>query len=433
MDTTSQKKLDRPSGATESTRLSWMERLFAHLLCGLRGGSMRLSFPSGATVVVGEPEAAGTSSFSRSPELDAAGAVGEPGVPVELSILDKRFFRKVFAGGSVGLGEAYVAGYWTTRNLTGLLLLLAQNQQDMGRLRQGFSWLSQKMNRVYHLTRRNTVEKSRENIQEHYDLSNDFYATFLDASMTYSSAYFSSLEQSLEAAQWAKIDRMLDLAAVQAGDSILEIGSGWGALAERAALRGCRVKTITLSEEQFAYAKARFEAAGLTAQVEIVLQDYRHVEGQFDAVISCEMIEAVGREYLESYFQVIRDRLKPAGKAVIQSITIPDARYAAYSRGCDWIQKYIFPGGHLPSPGTIRSCAEQAGGMRVVQIDGFGRDYAETLRRWALQFNAAHTQIAEFGFDANFCRKWNYYLSYCEAGFLADLIDVKHVVLQREA
>lgn len=410
METTSEKVVTRPLAPAGSPPPKGLERLFARMLRGLRGGSLLLSFPSGAVVRVGE-----------------AGVLS-----AELSIRDARFFRRVFSGGSVGFGEAYVAGYWTSPDLTAVLALLAQNQKGMGRLRQGFSWLAQVMNRCYHRARRNTVAKSRENIQQHYDLSNDFYATFLDASMTYSSACFEAAEMTLEAAQYAKMDRMLDLAGLQAGDTVLEIGSGWGALAERAAQRGCRVKTITLSEEQFAYAQARFQRAGLSGLVEIVLQDYRHVGGQFDAVISCEMIEAVGREYLASYFQVIQQRLKPGGRAVIQSITIPDERYESYSRGCDWIQKHIFPGGHLPSPGAIRSHVARAGQMQLLEMRGFGRDYAETLRRWAQAFNASAASVAQLGFDAEFCRKWNYYLSYCEAGFLADLIDVQHVVLQRD-
>ena len=411
METTSTKALTRPAAeGAINVPLSLTERLFARMLRGLQGGALRLNFVSGASVVVGEAGAA----------------------PVELSIVDARFFRQVFAGGSVGFGEAYVASYWTTDHLTDLLHLMAKNQKEVGRLQQEFSWFAKRVNQLYHRARQNTVEQSRENIQQHYDLSNDFYATFLDASMTYSSAYYAGAELSLETAQYAKIDRMLDLAEVTAGDSILEIGSGWGALAERAALRGCRVKTITLSNEQFAYAQARFDAAGVAEQVQIALEDYRHVVGEFDAVISCEMIEAVGREYLESYFQVIQDRLKPGGKAVVQSITIPDERYESYSRGCDWIQKYIFPGGHLPSPGAIERCVELAGAMRVIQMDGFGYDYAATLREWGERFNAAKEKVAELGFDTEFFRKWNYYLSYCEAGFLADLIDVKHVVLQRE-
>ena len=224
---------------------------------------------------------------------------------------------------------------------------------------------------------------------------------------------------------------MLDLAGVKAGDEILEIGSGWGALAIRAAQRGARVKTITLSDEQFVLAQERFVDAGVANQVEIKIQDYRTLEGQFDAVLSCEMIEALCKEYLPSYFETIQRSLKPGAKAVIQAITIPDDRYESYSRSCDWIQKHIFPGGHLPSPGAIRDCVENAGDMAIQSMDGFGSDYAETLQRWQREFNTNRAKVHALGFDQRFCRKWNYYFSYCEAGFAAELIDVKHVVLER--
>lgn len=386
-----------------------MERLFLRALGNLQGGCLRVYFPSGAYSQIG----------------DSAHA------PIEMRIEQSGFFRKVFSGGSVGLGEAYVDGLWTTSDLSGLLTLLAKNQKELGRVQYGFSILAKKMNQLYHRAKRNTMEQSRENIQEHYDLSNAFYETFLDPTMTYSSARFLNEEDTLEQAQLNKIDRMLDLAGVKPGDHVLEIGSGWGALARRAAERGCSVKTITLSEEQFAYAKNCFEQAGVSDQVDIALQDYRTLVGQYDAVISCEMIEAVGQEYLDSYFKIIQQSLKPGAKAVLQGITIPDERYERYCRSCDWIQKYIFPGGHLPSPGAIRSHVANSGGMEVLQMDSFGHDYAETLKRWADGFNANLESVHSLGFDDEFCRKWNYYFSYCEAGFSADLIDVQHVVLER--
>jgi cyclopropane-fatty-acyl-phospholipid synthase len=412
METTSlASNSNQPFPLADSPRPTLSERLFLRALGQLQGGCLRIYFPSGACVQVGEASDAAT----------------------ELVINDAAFFRKVFAGGSVGLGEAYVDGLWNTSDLSRLLTLLANNQRTLGRVQYGFSIAAQKVNQLYHRARRNTVQQSRENIQQHYDLSNAFYATFLDPTMTYSSALFHSPTETLEQAQWNKIDRILDLAELKAGDHVLEIGSGWGALAQRAAERGCRVKTITLSDEQFDYAKTRFEQSGIADRVEIALQDYRTLEGQFDAVVSCEMIEAVGHEYLESYFQIIQQSLKPGAKAVIQGITIPDERYERYCRSCDWIQKYIFPGGHLPSPSAIRHTVSQAGDMTVLEMQPFGKDYAETLRRWATDFNANQAEVHRLGFDAEFCRKWNYYFSYCEAGFAAGLIDVQHVVLQRNA
>ncbi len=376
---------------------------------GLKGGSLKISFPSGAVVVVGD------ASYPL----------------LELHIHRAAFFRKIFSSGSVGFGESYVDGDWDTPDLTGLLSILAQNQPRLGPLRRGLSLLARLLNRCYHLTRRNTLAKSRHNIQEHYDLSNEFYAQFLDQSMTYSSARFNSYYDTLEKAQLNKIDRMLDLAAVGAGDHVLEIGSGWGALALVAARRGCRVTTITLSKAQYAYAQKLFEREGLSDRVEIRLQDYRELQGQYDAIISCEMIEAVGKAFLPSYFETIQRSLKPGARAVLQAITIPDPRYAAYCKSCDWIQKHIFPGGHLPSPRAIRASVEQAGQMRVVTNETFGKDYAETLARWSKAFNRNWRKIEPLGFDTRFRRKWNYYFSYCEAGFDNELIDVEHIVLEK--
>lgn len=407
MDTSQQTgQVTRPVGVP---RLQLHERLFLRTLKDLRSGQLAVQLPSGVRVVVGEGGS----------------------LPVEMSIVRRSFFNKVFSSGSVGFGEAYVDGDWDTSDLSGVLGVLARNQKDLGVIGRGFSLVARQMNRLYHRARRNSLEQSRSNIQEHYDLSNEFYATFLDTSMTYSSACFERQDQDLEAAQITKIDRMLDLAGVRAGSTLLEIGSGWGALALRAAQRGAQVKTITLSEAQYAYARELFERAGVDKQVEIALEDYRLQKGNYDAVLSCEMIEAVGREYLPSYFEVVSRSLKSGGKAVIQAITIPDDRYEAYSRRCDWIQKHIFPGGHLPSPGAIRRHVEEAGATYVAAMQSFGRDYAETLRRWAKAFNAAESKVDALGFDTAFRRKWNYYLSYCEAGFDADLIDVQHVVIER--
>jgi len=398
--------------STEPTRRpKLLERAFLYGLRHLQGGSLLIRLPSGARAVVGDASCA----------------------PYEMVISDPGFFGKVLSSGSVGFGEAYVDGDWETTDLTGLLRLLARNQPKIGALGRGLSWMARKFNRMHHLARRNTLAKSRENIREHYDLSNAFYATFLDSSMTYSSALFEDYYESLEKAQGNKIACMLDKAGVKAGDHILEIGSGWGALALAAARRGCRVTTITLSEQQYAYARELFEKAGVSDRVEIKLLDYRKLEGQFDAVVSCEMIEAVGKEYLPSYFETIRRSLKPGAKAVIQAITIPDARYENYCRSCDWIQKHIFPGGHLPSPGAIRANAAAAGGLRIGSVRSFGRDYGETLNRWAKAFNRNTEKIFGLGFDETFRRKWNYYFSYCEAGFEEALIDVQHYVLERKA
>ena len=396
------------SGKTSSS-LSLTARLFIGLLRNMRNGRLHISFPNGFTVTVGDSDA-----------------------PAErIHIHDDAFFGRVLAGGSIGLGEAYVDGLWDAPNLAAVLCILGRNQRHLGRAPRGFSLLGRLLNRLIHLGRRNTLKKSRQNIQQHYDLSNDFYQCFLDSSMTYSSALFSDYYDTLENAQMAKIDRMLDLAGVKAGDHVLEIGSGWGALAIRAAQRGARVKTITLSEEQYCLARERIMDAGLSEHIEIALQDYRDLDGQFDAVLSCEMIEAVGQSFLSGYFKTISNSLKPGSRAVIQAITIPDERYAAYCRSCDWIQKHIFPGGHLPSPGAIRQSVEEGGEMVIESMEGFGKDYAATLQRWRRNFNTSRQRVEELGFDSTFQRKWNYYFAYCEAGFDAGLIDVQHVVICR--
>lgn len=396
------------SGAAANVRPKLPELLFLRFLRNLHGGYLQIEMPGGGTRLVG----------------DGAGPT------VSMRIVDRAFFRRVFLGGSIGFGEAYVDGLWDTDALPEVLQLLAQNQRQVGRLARGFSALSAFFNRTYHRRRRNTLKKSRENIREHYDLSNDFYASFLDATMTYSSARFQSGEETLETAQLNKIERMLDLAGVGEGDSILEIGTGWGALAERAALRGCSVKTITLSEAQYRYTRDRLASRNLGGQVEVRLQDYRDLAGEYDAVLSCEMIEAVGHEFLETFFDALRRSVRVGGRVVLQAITIPDGRYRRYCKSCDWIQKHIFPGGHLPSPGVLRSLSRQAG-LRIEQMEGFGKDYARTLRRWADRFNAAESRVEGLGFDARFRRKWNYYLAYCEAGFATELIDVKHMVMER--
>ena len=386
------------------------EWLLVRFLGGLRGGALRLELPGGNIRELGDGD----------------------GPEVVLCLKDRRMARRLVLGGSMALGEGYVEGLWTTPDLSALLTLLARNQHTVGRLRQGLSIFGQWLNRLYHLRRSNTREQSKSNIEAHYDLSNDFYALFLDPTMTYSSACFESrTEDSLEQGQEQKIAAMLKRAACFKGGHILEIGTGWGALALRAARAGYRVTSLTLSKEQLSYARNLITVEGFSNQVELKLQDYRDEVGRYDAVVSCEMIEAVGREYLPAYFARIGACLKPGGRAVVQAITIANARYAQYCRGCDWIQRYIFPGGHLPSKAAIASLVEDTPGLEIESTISFGLDYAETLRRWRDAFNAREGELEALGFDAAFRRKWNYYLSYCEAGFEAGSIDVSQIVILR--
>jgi cyclopropane-fatty-acyl-phospholipid synthase len=398
--------------SNQSKGLSFFECLMARYLGRLRGGTLRLELTSGRVEYLGDGE----------------------GPEVDLKMLDAAMPRRLVLGGSMALGEGYVDGAWTTSGLSALLTLLARNQHAVGRIRNGLSIVGHWFDRLYHWRRANTLEQSKSNIEAHYDLSNDFYALFLDPTMTYSSALFESREgDSLEAGQEKKIAAMLQRAGCPEGGQLLEIGTGWGALALRAARAGCRVTSLTLSKEQLAYAKDLIEREGFKEVVDLKLQDYRDEKGEYDVVVSCEMIEAVGREYLPTYFKTIRDCLKPGGRAVVQAITISDERYAQYCRSCDWIQRYIFPGGHLPSKAAIAGLVNDTRGLEVESSASFGLDYAETLRRWRDAFNERETELEALGFDAAFRRKWNYYLSYCEAGFEAGSIEVSQIVLSRSA
>jgi cyclopropane-fatty-acyl-phospholipid synthase len=279
------------------------------------------------------------------------------------------------------------------------------------------------LNRLWHMLRANTRSGSRRNIIQHYDLGNAFYACWLDQGMSYSSALYRERDMSLEAAQTAKQDRVLDLLAPQPGQTVLEIGCGWGGLLARLAARGCSATGITLSDAQHAYAVAMLEAAGLAESTDVRLQDYRDLDGAFDRIVSIEMFEAVGESYWPLYFAQLRGRLKPGGVAVLQVITIADDRFDHYRRAPDFIQRHVFPGGMLPSPSAMREQIARAG-FRLDAVEYFGESYARTLRAWRERFGAAWPDIAAIGFPPHFRRLWEYYLGYCEAGFRVGAIDV---------
>lgn len=340
-----------------------------------------------------------------------------PGPSATLDIRDYRFAGRVLASGDIGFAEGYMAGEWETPHLAALLEALARNSEYIRRLVSGnrlmkaVHWLSHRMNR-------NSRAGSRKNIHAHYDIGNAFYAAWLDPSMTYSSARFTRAGMALEAAQrekYASLARAMDL---QADQSVLEIGCGWGGFAEFAAKEiGARVTGITISREQYDFARQRMFNAGLSDRADIRLIDYRDVRGRFDRVASIEMFEAVGQEYWPAYFGKIREVLEPGGRAGLQIITIDDAVFAGYRKRTDFIQKYIFPGGMLPSEAALKPIVAAAGlGWRGV--DRFGQDYAETLRLWDERFQAAWDDIRRLGgFDERFRRLWRFYLAYCEAGF----------------
>jgi cyclopropane-fatty-acyl-phospholipid synthase len=341
-----------------------------------------------------------------------------------LHVRDWRVFGMIAAKGDIGFAEAYMDGLWSTPDLAALLTLLAANRDAVdAAVRGGFvAGVLQRLNRLLNA---NTRSGSRRNVAAHYDLGNDFYALWLDPSMTYSGALFAGdRSRSLEAAQQAKIRRALDRLALRPGDHILEIGCGWGALAEVAARDyGCRVTGITLSVEQLLYAQLRIARAGLHDRVRFELRDYRDVGSHYDRIVSIEMIEAVGERYWPAFFASVARALAPGGRACIQAITIDDRRFDRYCSGTDFIQQYIFPGGMLASPSRLRDQAARQG-LAVAGEYAFGQDYAETLRRWRAAFRQCTPAIRALGYDERFLRMWDFYLAYCEAGFQTRCTDL---------
>ncbi len=332
--------------------------------------------------------------------------------------------------GDIGFAESYIAGDWSTPSLPDLLRVLIANRRTIEDIIYG-TWLGRLAYRVKHLLNRNTKANSQKNIHAHYDLGNHFYKLWLDETMNYSSAWFEgNPSQDMAQAQHAKVRRALRMAHVKHGDRVLEIGCGWGALAEKAAVEfGAHITGVTLSTEQLSWAQARMAAAGHSALSDLRLQDYRDIaDAPFDAICSIEMLEAVGQSYWPTYFQSIARLLKSGGRACIQSIVIDDALFARYIGSTDFIQQYIFPGGCLPCPAEFRKQA-QAAGLQVVDELAFGSDYAETCRRWRHDFMARKAEVLAGGFDERFVRIWEFYLAYCEAAFQEANIDVVQFTL----
>jgi len=334
--------------------------------------------------------------------------------------------------GDIGFAESYIAGDWTTPSLTDLLKVFIANRREVEDMVYG-TWAGRLLYRFKHLLNRNTRGNSRKNIHAHYDLGNSFYELWLDGTMNYSSALFDGdLQRPLQDAQHAKVRRALRMAGVRHGDRVLEIGCGWGALAEMGAVEfGASVTGVTLSTEQLAFAQTRLARVGRSAMADLRLQDYRDVQdAPFDAICSIEMVEAVGREYWPQYFATVSRLLKPGGRACVQSIVIDDSLFARYVDSTDFIQQYIFPGGCLPCPREFRAQAHAAG-LTVVDEFAFGADYAETLRRWREKFLAEKGRVLQLGFDERFIRLWEFYLAYCEAAFARSNIDVVQYTLQK--
>ncbi|MGA0561362.1 class I SAM-dependent methyltransferase [Ancylobacter sp. VNQ12] len=356
-----------------------------------------------------------------------------PGPEARLSLRRWSAVRRLVTGGDIGFAEGYMAGDWSSPDLAALVALVAANGAVIEAKIAGLAPL-RLINRLYHFARRNSRAGSRRNIAFHYDLGNAFYRLWLDPSMTYSSALYARPdaddEETLEQAQAAKLARITHLLQLAGGEHVLEIGSGWGALAARLAASGARVTGLTLSHEQLAHARTLMEEIGHEEAVELRLQDYRDVEGQYDRIVSIEMLEAVGVAYWPVYFQTLRERLVAGGTAVLQVITIADERFEGYRTQPDFIQRYIFPGGMLPTKSIVAEEAARAG-LSLEQREDFGTSYARTLAEWRRRFLAAGPELERLGFDPRFRRLWDYYLAYCEGGFRAGAIDVSLFVLRR--
>ncbi|MBW2520411.1 MAG: DUF1365 family protein [Deltaproteobacteria bacterium] len=399
----------RPSPST------WLERLgmkiVLNFLDRLPEGHLQLETPDGLTF-----------QFGVSDQMPA----------LHLTVKEHRFFRRVMLAGDIGFGEAYTDGDWSTDNLPDLLTLLAAHQTAMDDRRLFSSVVGRLVNLIRHLQRPNTIRGSDRNIREHYDLSNAFFATFLDPSMTYSCALFDDAGNSLEQAQSNKLQKIIDKAGITAEDHVLEIGCGWGSFAIEAARQtGCRVTGLTISHEQLSLAEQKVREAGLDDRITICLCDYRHIQGQYSKIVSIEMLEAVGHSGLGPFFKACEHALLPGGRAVIQVITMPDRKYLAYRFSSDWIRKHIFPGGHLPSLGALAKAMAANSTLNIASFEHFGDHYAKTLDRWRQTLLARRQEILAMGYDEHFLRKWEYYFAYCRAGFAAKVIDLAQIVLDK--
>jgi cyclopropane-fatty-acyl-phospholipid synthase len=404
MNTTTASPLSLPAGAPPAART------ILNLLQRLRHGTLTVQMPDGSARVFGN------------------GALPHAAITLK----NWNVCSAALKSGDIGFAECYIAGDWTTPQLTDLLRVFICNRHEVESVIYG-NWLGRLAYRIRHLLNRNSKANSKKNIHAHYDLGNAFYELWLDETMNYSSASFEGDAQlGLVDAQHAKVRRALRMVGAKPGDRILEIGCGWGALAEKATTEfGASITGVTLSTEQLAFANARMQRLGTQSQADLRLQDYRDIaDGPFDAIASIEMFEAVGREYWERFFGAMSALLAPGGRACVQTITIRDDLFERYVRGTDFIQQYIFPGGLLPSPGAFRAEAAKAG-LQVVGELAFGADYAETLRRWRTGFLAREREVLGQGFDTRFVKIWEFYLAYCEAAFATGNTDVVQFTLRK--
>lgn len=357
-----------------------------------------------------------------------------PGQPIAtIDVHHPDFYVRLIRGGSIAAGETYMDGWWDSPNLTALMQLMALNLSAIDGIEGKTSIITSLFNKLSHWSNRNSVKQSQKNIHAHYDLGNALYEQFLDEKMLYSSAIYQSDGDSLEQAQINKMERLCQQLQLVSTDHVIEIGTGWGAMAIYIAQRyGCKVTTTTISEQQYQYARTEVIEAGLEHQITLLKEDYRQLEGKYDKLVSIEMIEAVGKAFLPSYIKKCQSLLKPTGLMVIQAITIADQRYDTYSHGVDFIQKYIFPGGFLPSITSLSNTATKHSDLVIRDLFDIGLDYAKTLHDWRVRFDLAELTLRhDLGYDDRFIRMWRYYLCYCEGGFLAKSISTIHLTLQR--
>jgi cyclopropane-fatty-acyl-phospholipid synthase len=369
-------------------------------------------------------------------EIREAGVAVVPSrhpAPLRVDVHDSRFWAAIAFDGSNGSGDAWTEGWWTTDDLTSVVRLFARHVDELSRLDGGLARIAMPLFKFAHRARRNTRQGAKENIHAHYDLGNAFFRRWLDPTLTYSSAWFTTPELSLEAAQLAKIDRLLARIELKAGEHLVEIGTGWGGLALRAAERGARVTTVTISQEQHRLATERVAAAGLADRIDVRLCDYRDLTGTYDKLVSVEMIEAVGREFYAEFFATVSRLLAPGGIAAIQGITIREQHFARAAKEADFIKRRIFPGCCIPSVEALLAAMGRASDLNLIHFEDFAAHYARTLEAWRAAFKSRADELRGLGYDDRFQRLWEFYLSYCAGGFAERTLGVAHLVFAKPA
>jgi len=407
-------------GRVRAQGLGWLNgvarRAVLRRLAQLQAGEFVLEEPNGVQHRFGTPAADGLVGHAR--------------------VHDPSFWQALAFRGSIGSGEAFASGAWSSPEPTDVVRVMVRNHEALAGLERGLAVLARPALKLFHALRDNTRRGAEQNISAHYDLSNEFFALFLDPTMTYSSAYFTRADMTLKAAQHEKIERLLAHLDLRPGQHLLELGTGWGAMAcHAAASRGVHVTTTTVSREQHALATERVRAAGLADRVEVLLSDYRDLRvparGRYDAILSVEMVEAVGARHYPTYFRTVERLLAPTGRFAVQAITIRDQHFERARREVDFIQRHIFPGSCIPSVTALSEAARDASRLRLVALDDFGPDYARTLRLWRDALRANSPEALALGFDDRFLRLWDYYFAYCEGGFAERHISVAHLVYSR--